>query len=808
MQRLMRDIRYGVRMLLKKPGFTAVAVIALALGIGANSAVFSIVHAILLNPLPLDDLDRIVVLWEKVPSQGVERNEAAVANYRDWRDQSSSFENLAIYTWWSANLGGIEPPERVRGFRCSANLLDTVGIKPVLGRGFNSDEDQPGKENVVVLSHALWQRRFGGDPNVVGRTVTINAIQRTIIGVMPRDVVFPRGAELLAPMVMTPEVMSNRGSHGNLVVGKLKPGVTRKQAQADLDAVAARLQTQYPETNTGRGVGVFSIVDDTVRQARVGMGLLMLAVGFVLLIACANVANLTLARAASRTKEMAVRLALGASRWNVVRQLLTESVILALAGGALGVLLAVWGVDALKSAVPADISSFIPGFERLGINPQVLAYTLGISLLCGILFGLVPAIQASKPDLNEALKEGSVKTTADAGRHRLRSSLVVAEIALSLLLLIGAGMIMKSFLLLVKSSPGFKPDNILTMSLTLPSAKYREPKQRADFYQELERRVRSLSGVESVGFISHLPLNGSNSSSDFYVEGLPQPPPGEESSGRHRAITPDYFKTMGIALVNGRFFDQRDHANAPRVIIINETLAKRFWPGGDALGKRMRFTGPIAEDPWMEIVGVVNDVKHELDGPMSPDYFLPIAQDPWSTMVLAARTQTDPLALAAPIRDEVKALDPDQPVFEVRTMEEVRDRSIGHYQVAGAMFSVFACFALLLAATGIYGVMAYAVSQRTHEIGVRIALGAQSRDVLRLVIGDGMRMTAIGMAIGLGGGYVVSRLMSGVLFGVNGADWVMFIGVSALLAGVALLACWIPARRATKVDPMVSLRCE
>lgn len=812
---LWQDIRYGVRMLLKKPGFTLVAVVALALGIGANSAVFSLVNAILLNPLPLDDPDRTIVLWEKVPNQGIDRNEASMANYLDWRAQNRSFENLAIYTWLSANLGAVESlgraPERVRGFRASANLLDTVGLKPALGRGFQAGEDQPGKDNVAILSHGLWERRFGGDPNIIGKTVMINSVARTIIGVMPRDVMFPRGAEVLTPLAMTPEVMRNRGSHGNLVVGRLRPGVTLKQAQVDLDAIAARLEKQYPDTNTGRGVGVYSIVDDTVRQARIALLMLMLAVGFVLLIACANVANLTLARASSRAKEIAVRQALGAGRGRIVRQLLTESVILALLGGALGVVLAVWGVDVLKASIPQDLADMVPGFTHLGINPRVLGYTLGISLITGILFGLLPALQSSKPDmphLIEALKEGGGKGLIGAGRHRLRSSLVIAEIALSMLLLAGAGLMMKSFLTLLKSNPGFNADSLLTMSITLPSAKYREPKQRAAFYQELERRVRSLPGVESVGFISHLPLNQSNSSSDFYVEGQPTPRPGEEPSGRHRGITPDYFKTMGIRLARGRFFTEADHAGAPPVIIVNETLAARYWPGENPIGRRLRFTGPLAEDPWMEVVGVVNDVKHEMDKPITPDYFLPIAQDPWGTMVLVARAQVDPMALAVPIRNEVQSLDPDQPVYEIRTMSEVRDRSIGHYQISSMMFCVFALFALVLAATGIYGVMSYAVSQRTHEIGVRMALGARAADVLRLVMGYGMRITLIGLGIGLLGSFGLARALGGLVFGIGGTEWKILLGLSLLLSAIAMLACYLPARRATRVDPMVALRCE
>src|SRR5262245_14542163 len=795
-------------MLLKKPGYTTVAALALALGIGANSAIFSVVNAILLKPLPFDDLDRIVTLWEKIPSQGVERNEASVANYLDWRAQSNSFENLAIYAWWSANLGGIEPPERVQGFHVTPNLLDTVGIKVALGRNFRPDEDQPGKENVVILTHGLWQRRFGGDPNVVGRTVNVNGVARTIIGVMPPEMIYPRGGEILAPVALTPVTMSNRVSHYTRAVGRLKEGVSIGQAQADLDAIARRLEQQYPNTNTGRGVGVLPILKDTVRLYEAATWMMMAAVAFVLLIACANVANLTLACATGRMKEIALRLALGASRGRIIRQLLTESVILAIMGGAVGILLAVWGVDAIKAGMPEEAPAMIPGYNQLGVNWSVVVFTLIVSVATGILFGLAPAIQASMPDLNEILKEGAGKTSG-VGRHRLRAALVVGEISLSLVLLAGAGLLMKNFLAIFRINPGFNPNNVLTMGITLPTAKYREEAQLRAFYDELMRRARSLPGVESAALINHLPLGGSNSSTSFLVEGAPDPPPGQDFDARYRVCTSDYFKTMGIPVVGGRSFTEADTADSRRVVIVNETLAKRFWPNGDAVGKHIRFTGSPDRNPWMEVIGVAGDVKHDMVTPITPDFYLPLAQDTWDSMVLVARTQTPPLAFVRPIRGEIQAIDRDQPVFNVYSMAQVRDRSIGHFWLLGAMMSVFGVFALILAATGIYGVMAYAVSQRTREIGVRMALGAQGADILKLlVIGQGMRMTAIGIVIGLAGAIGLAQAMRGMLFGVNPTDWAPFTGVTLLMAGVSLLACYIPARRAAKVDPMVALRYE
>jgi putative ABC transport system permease protein len=807
MHSLWHDLRYGWRMLLKRPGFSLIAVTALALGIGLNSAVFSLINAILLKPLNLPELDRIVALWETVPSQGMERNETAVANYVDWRAQSSSFEQLALYTWSTQNLTAVEPPERVRGFRVTPNLLDTVGIKPMLGRNFTAEEGQPGQDGVALLTYGLWQRRFGGDPQIVGKTIVLNGLNRTVVGVLPQGMNFPRGGEVLIPLAFTPQLANDRSGHGYLTVGRLKAGVTVEQAQQDLTAIARRLEQQYPQSNTGRGVVVRTLVADTVRNYKPATLASFGAVCFVLLIACANVANLLLARAAERTKEIAVRVALGASRWRILRQLLLESTILACIGGAFGVLVALWGVEALKAALPDDAVLMMPGLTELGINPRVLAYTAALSLVTGVLFGLAPAWQASRPNVNETLKESGGKAASGAGRQRLRGALVVAEIALALVLLIGAGLLMKSFLRLMQANPGFNPDNVLTMSLTLPVTKYKEPAQRAEFYQQLERRVAALPGVEAVGFINYLPLGGSNSSSPFLPEGRPAPPPGQEFMGRYRACTPQYFQSLGIRLLKGRLFTERDTADAPPVIVVNETLARQYWPQGDAVGKRLRLW-PTDRGPWREVVGVVNDVQHEMNSPVTPDYYLPHAQDPWSTMVLTVRTKTEPLALVAAVRSEVQALDRDQPVYEVRTMATVRDRSIIHFRFASVVFGIYGLLALVLAATGIYGVMSYAVSQRTHEIGVRMALGAQAADVVKLVIKQGMVLTLGGLACGLLIAFAVTSAMKTILYEVKATDSLTFTLVTLALAAIALLACYLPARRATKVDPLVALRYE
>jgi putative ABC transport system permease protein len=806
MDSLLRDLKFSARSLLKRPALTLIAIITLAIGIGSTSAIFSVVNALVIKPLPFPQLDRIVAIWEKVPSRGVERNEASMANYLDWRAQNKTFEQVGLSTWWSTNLTGVGEPERLQGFQVSTNFLDVVGVKPLLGRGFAADENQPGRNTVVLLTYGLWQRRFGGDPNIVNKAIATNGITRTVIGVLPEGFNYPKGAEIYAPLAITPELALSRQSHSYLAIGRMKPGVSLANAQADLDAIAGRLEQQYPKTNTGRGVGVYPIVADTVRMYALATWVLMGAVGFVLLIACANVANLMLARAADRQKEFSLRSALGASRVRIVRQLLTESVMLAMAGGGLGVLVAYWAVDLIRVANPGEASKFAPGWDHLGINLPVLGFTLLISLLCGLLFGLAPAWQASKVDLNQSLKEGGRQ--ASAGSHRLRSVLVVAEVALSLMLLVGAGLLMRSFLSLLKTNAGFNPDSVLTMNLVLPNAKYKEEPQRAAFYSDLVRRINSMPGVESASMVNYLPLGGSNSSDAFLVEGLPDPPPGQEFVGRYRVCTPDYFKTMGIPVLKGRAFTDQDKAGAPPVIIVNETLARKYWPDQDPIGKRMRFMGPLDKNPWIQVVGVVQDVKHDLNLPVTEDFYLPHAQDPWNAMVLVARTKVEPMALAASMRQEVWAIDKDQPVFDVLTMQQVRAISVALYSFSSVSLGVFAGIALFLAAIGIYGVMSYAVTQRTQEIGIRMALGASGRNVLQLVVKSGMRLAVVGIVIGLIGTWILTRLMSSMLVGVSPTDKLTLSAVSACLLLVGLLACYIPARRATKVDPLVALRYE
>ena len=806
MDAFLNDIRYAIRNLIKRPAFTVIAAITLALGIGANTAIFSSVYALLLKPLPFPELNRVVAVWDSYPSRGVLRNEVAMANYLDWRSQNQSFEQLALYSWWTTNLTGIDPPERLQGFRVTANFLDTLGVKPLMGRNFTEDENQPGKGAVALLTYALWQRRVGGDPNILGKTITLSGVVCTVVGVMPETFRYPANAEVYAPVPLTPQVVGNRNFNSYYVVGRLKPGASVQSAQADIDNITVRLEQQYPQTNTGSRATVFPIVADTVRKYEMGLWMGMASVAFVLLIACANVANLMLARASGRQREIALRAALGASRWRIIRQLLTESSIVALLGGALGILVAVWGLDALRAANPGDAAKFAPGWHQLGINFTVLVFTLALSLLSGLLFGLAPALEVSKPNLNDALKEGNRQSSG--GTHWLRSSLVVLEVALSLVLLVGAGLFFRSFLTVFKTDPGFNPDNVMTMSLMLSASKYKDEPQTAAFYTDLVQRVKATPGVVSAAAVNHLPLGGSNSSEAFLVEGVPEPPPGQENIGRYRVCTPDYFATLQIPILRGRAFTEQDKADAPPVVIVNETLARKYWPGQEAVGKRIRFQAPLDRAPWMEVVGVSKDVKHELTLEVTPEFYLPHAQDGWRGMVVVARTTGNPASLAGSLRQNVWAMDKDQPVAEVRTMTEVRSISVGLQQFNSMMIGIFALVALLLASIGIYGVMAFAVAQRTREIGIRMALGARRTDVLRMVVLNGMKLAVLGLAIGLVASWLLTRFISSLLFGVQPTDPLTFGAVSACLLLAALLACYVPARRATKVDPLEALRYE
>lgn len=806
METLLQDLRFGARMLLKNPAVTAIAVIALALGIGANSAIFSIVNAVLLRPLPFNDPDRLVFISET--SQQVPNMSVSFPNFVDWATQNQVFDEMAIFRGQSFNLTGGDTPERIQGAQVSASLFTTLGVTPVYGRVFVDDEDRPGGNRVVLLSERLWQRRFGSAPDMVGKDLILNGESYTVVGILPAEFQFPSPlTEMWASLgrVTDQPGMNTRGNHpGIYSVGRLKQGTSLDQARAEMNTIASRLEQEYPDTNKGNGILVSMLYDQVVQNIRPALLVLLGAVGFVLLIACANVANLLLARAASRQKEISIRTALGAGRLRIVRQLLTESVLLSLVGGGLGLLLAYWGVGLLISASPPGI----PRLNDAGIDLQVLGFAVGVSVLTGIVFGLAPAFQASKTDLNETLKEGG-RSGASASRHRLRSGLVIFEVAVSLVLLIGAGLMIKSFLRLQQESPGFDPANVLSMQISLPVTKYTNEQQRRAFSQQLLERVETLPGVHSAGVINPLPMGGGGWQTGFVVEGLPAPGPGEVPSTDIARISADYFDVMRIRLLKGRYFTRQDTETAPRVAIVDETFANRYWPEEDPLGKRIKLGGPQSTEPWLTIVGVVNHVKnYGVDQDSRVETYIPYVQSPTTGLTLMVRADGDPTALTSAVRSRIKEVDSDLPIYNVNTMEQLLANSVAPRRLSMFLLTVFAAVALLLAAVGIYGVMSYSVTQRTHEIGVRMALGAQKGHILKQVVGHGLRLTAIGLAIGLAASFLVTGLMSSLLFGVKATDPLTFAGIPLVLAVVALVATYIPARRATKVDPMVALRYE
>lgn len=808
METLLKDFRYAIRMLFKSPGFTLTAVAALALGIGATTAIFSVVNAALLRSLPYEKPDQIVAVWEISKSEGTE-SVASYPNLADWRAQNTVFEDMSAVRARGQTLTGFGEAERIEGAVVSASFFPLLRAKAALGRTFLPEEDKPGAARVVVMSHKLWTRKFSRDENIIGQTITLSGNPYTVIGILPANFSFPfevEEAELWATTAFEGDNLNERGAHTNSVIARLKDGVSLDQAQSEMEAIAARLEQQYPESNTDSGARVISLRDQLVGRIELALWILLGAVIFVVLIACSNVANLLLARAAARQKEIAIRSALGASRWRIARQLLTESVLLALVGGGAGLLLAVWGIEAIVLYIPEEIARL----SGIGIDARVLSFTLVMSILTGFIFGLAPALKASRPDLNETLKEGG-RTSASAGRRSLRGALVISEVALALVLLAGAGLLMKSFLRLRQIDPGFDAENVLTLRVNLSGPNYKADYQRIAFIDEALDKLKALPGVESAAFVTPPPFSGDGLGSGFSIEGRPTPP-GQEPGAAVHGVTPDYFNVMKISLVAGRHFTDHDVKGGTGAVIINQMLARRHWPDENPIGERISSVGIGVHDNepkvW-EIIGVVGDVKNiALDQKPFPEMYFPIRQQSWGWGYMTIRASVDPMSLASVARAELLSIDKDQPIYRIRSLDEMISNSVAKPRFYMLLFGLFALVGLVLAVVGVYGVISYMVSERTHEIGVRMALGATRRDVLRMVLGRGMTLAAVGIAIGLGGGIAVTRVIESLLFEVSAYDPLIFGAVSALLALVAAFACYIPAMRATRVDPMTALRYE
>ena len=795
-----QDIRHGFRTLVKYKSFTAIAVTVIALGVGANTAIFSVINAVLLRSLPYRDEDRIVMVWENDTLEGNPKNAVAPANFFDFREQSQVFEQLATYSQPAGlNLTNSDEPERIEASAVSANLFSVLGVQPALGRLFLSEDDQPGAAPVTIISAGLWQRRFGADPQLINRAVQLDGESYTVIGVLPPNFELPEKVQAFIPLPLEADGPSARRQHFLRVVGRLKPGVPVEQARSNLETIAARLQQQYPDTNSGRGVTVIPIKEQFVGDVRYALLVIFAAVGGVLLIACTNVAHLLLARGAARQREFAVRSALGASKWRILQQLLIENSLLALLGGAVGLLLAVVVTNLFITFSP----SVFPRGAEVGISRTVLFFTFTLSLLTGLLFGLLPAIQLLKPDLNLILKEGGRGSTNGLRMNRVGRILIVSEIAISLLLLVCAGLMIKSFVRLQNVNPGFDANNLLTMQISLPSTY--ENQQATAFYTQLQERINAVPGVRSSSLISRLPLAGDRATASVVVEGRPIQR-GEEIEAHFRSMGPDFFRVMSIPLLNGREFTLQDSATTPNVVIINESMARAFWPNENPIGKRIRL-GADPDEPWSTVVGVVsNALNFGLDVDAHHEVYAPYLQDPPARARLIVRTASDPLLLVNSIKGQVAAIDKNLPVSEVVTMDELLANSVAQKRFSMLLLSLFAGLALVLAAIGIYGVISYSITQSTQELGIRMALGANRRNILSLIVGQGAKLALIGVGVGIVASLLITRVLSSLLYGVSATDPIVFVGLALLLTGIVLLACFIPARRATKLDPMLALR--
>ena len=806
---LTQDIRYALRVLAKNPAFTFIAVIALALGIGANSAIFSVVDAVLLRPLPFKHPEQLVMLWENAAHMGFPRNTPSPANFLDWRKQTQSFTGMAAMAERSFNLTGVGEPERLEGRRVSANLFELLGVPALFGRTFVPDDDRPGT-HVVLLSYSLWQRRFGSDPAVIGRALTLNGESYTVVGVMPQLTQLPGyenvNDQLWVPIAFPSEEAAQRGNHFLEVIARMKPGVTLKQAQAEMETISARLAQQYPDYNMRIGAVVVPLHEQVVGDIKPALLVLLGAVGFVLLIACANVANLLLARAAVRQKEIAVRLALGASQSRLIRQFLTESVLLAMFGAGLGLLLAFFGLRALRTFIPPSISHV----ETINIDARVLIFTVLVAVVTGIAFGLAPAIHGSHLNLNDTLKDGGRDSAGSGKGNRARGLLVIGEVAVSFVLLIGAGLLINSFFHLRNLDPGFHADHLLTMKLDLSEVKYPDRERRAAFFDEVMRRVRDLPGVRSAAVAGNLPLTYNGDSMTIGVEGVSDPPTDQRPDVIFRAIGPGYFNTMGIPIVRGRDFTDQDKADSKDLVVISEKTAQHFWPGQDPIGKRLKPGSSTSKSEWREVIGIVKDVRQNdlIAPPKMQMYFTYRQLKDIAANALVVRTTIEPMILAGSVRNAIWSVDKDQTVADINTMDHIVAAAVARQRFSMVLLGVFAALALLLASVGIYGVMSYSVAQRTREIGIRMALGARRADVLQMTVRQGLKLVGAGMILGLGAAFLLTRVMATLLYGISATDPMTFIGISVVLLAVAILASYVPALRATKVDPITALRAQ
>ncbi|HEV2841296.1 MAG TPA: ABC transporter permease [Chthoniobacterales bacterium] len=815
---MLHEFRFALRSLLKTPGFTIVAVITVALAIAANTAVFSLVNALLIRPLPFQAPQNLVLLFEKFTGQGLDQIPVSAPEYLDWEKQTRSYERIAAFDFANFNLTGGDMPERIQGAAVTPSLFPLLGVQPIKGRVFNESEFGEGNDGVVVISERLWRRRFNSDPQLVGTQLSINGRSFTVVGIMPSRFEFPlplfgvqggtfaERADIWKPIAFTKSELESRGSRSYGVIGRLKPGVTVAQAQAEADTIVANWHPLFPdnyEPATKFGATIYPLHNLVIGGMRPALMILLGAVAVVLLIACANLTTMLLARAGAREREFAIRLALGAGRTQLVRQMLSESLLLALVGGSAGVVLAVWGLDLLRSMG----AQTVPRLAEVNLDVRVLLVTLGTAVVTGIVIGLIPALASGKPELTEALKEGGRGSTSGLRRNRLRNALVVAEVALALVLLVGASLLLKSFVRLQNVHPGFEPKNVLTMEVALPLLKYPRGKPVADFFAEATRRVKALPGVEAAAFTTILPLSGTNSDSSFAIEGRDPIAEKVYPDEEIRGITPEYFSVLKVPLVQGRFFNDGDQFEGPGVIIVNNTFAKKWFPNQEAVGKRITFNDPRKPDvKWLTIVGVVGDMRHRgLDLDPKPEYYLAHNQTPYRGMILTVRSAQDPRSLTSAIRREISRLDPDLPAANVRTLDQVTADSIAPRRLSVVLIGVFAAVALVLASVGIYGVMSFLVVQRTHEIGVRMALGAQRTDVLWLVLGRAAKLVFVGTAVGLLLGVFSSQALRALLYNVGAFDLMTFVTVTVALAAVSLLASYIPARRATQADPMIAL---